>query len=317
MARSQPTERVRFDLVAGSPHVRAQRDGHFQVSTLTPRQREIAGLIARGLPNADIARQLVLTPGTVANHVGSILQRLRLDSRTQIAAWAVEHGLHGGQDRLLTMLERLLELHPESVKAAMGDIANLVANALGADKVFFTGEVSAANDGHHTDDDLTGLGRELNVRSQVAVPLEIGNVKRGVLIAQATQPDFFAERDLLFLRAVSHWVVYAIQHAELVERSAAAAVEQGRRVAAEELVTVLAHDLRNHMAPIRGRLELLYRRAIGEQHKQNLHDTTELRNAVDRFGRLISDLLDIARIDQRRSACADRYVGARRARPRI
>jgi two-component system OmpR family sensor kinase len=93
-------------------------------------------------------------------------------------------------------------------------------------------------------------------------------------------------------------VVYAIQHAELAERSAAAAVEQGRRVAAEELVTVLAHDLRNHMAPIRGRLELLYRRAIGEPHRQNLHDTTELRNAVDRFGRLISDLLDIARIDQ-------------------
>jgi signal transduction histidine kinase/DNA-binding CsgD family transcriptional regulator len=298
MARSEPTERVRFDLVAGSPHVRAQRDGHFQVSTLTPRQREIAGLIARGLPNADIARQLVLTPGTVANHVGSILQRLQLDSRTQVAAWAVEHGLHGGQDRLLTMLERLLELHPESVKAAMGDIANLVANALGADKVFFTGEAYADKDGHHPNDDLTGLGRELNVRSQVAVPLEIGNVKQGVLMAQSTQPDFFTERDFLFLRAVSHWVVYAIQHAELAERSAAAAVEQGRRVAAEELVTVLAHDLRNHMAPIRGRLELLYRRAIGEQHGQNLHDTAELRNAVDRFGRLISDLLDIARIDQ-------------------
>src|SRR4030081_580578 len=165
MARSEPTQLLPFDLVAGSPDGRARRDGHFQVSTLTPRQREIAGLIARGLPNADIARQLVLTPGTVANHVGSILQRLQLDSRTQIAAWAVEHGLHGGQDRLLTMLERLLELHPESVRAAMGDIANLVANALGADKVFFTGEASAANDGHHTNGDLTGLGREPNVRS--------------------------------------------------------------------------------------------------------------------------------------------------------
>src|SRR5438067_11615431 len=194
---SSPTNRV-----DGSSRPSEARNGHIPVSALTPRQREIAGLLARGLPNADIAQQLVLTPGTVAKHVGSILQRLQLDSRTQIAAWAVEHGLHGGQDRLLTMLERLLELHPESAKAAMGDIGTLTANALGADKVFFTGAASAENDGHHTNDDPTGLGRELNVRSQVAVPLEIGHVKRGVLIAQSTQPDFFRERDLLFLRAV-------------------------------------------------------------------------------------------------------------------
>ncbi len=255
-------------------------------------------MIARGQPNADIAQQLVLTSGTVANHVASILQRLQLDSRTQIAAWAVEHGLHGGQDRLLTMLERLLELPPESVKEAIGHIATLVADALGADNVFFTGEAYADNDGHQDNGDLTGIGRGLNVRSQIAVPLEIGDLRRGVLTAQSTQPDFFAERDLLFLGAVSRWVANAAQHAELAERNAALAVEQGRRVAAEELVTVLAHDLRNHLAPIRGRLELLQRRAALEQHATNLHDTAELRKAIDRFGRLISDLLDIARIDQ-------------------
>jgi len=300
-------------------------------------------MLARGLPNADIARQLVLTPGTVANHVASILQRLQLDSRTQIAAWAVEHGLHGGQDRLLTMLERLLELHPASVKATMGQIANLVADALGADKVdaflhdeatstlvavgvsetqlgqkqvalgldrqaivnggrvaqvFLTGQVHADGDVQQDKQELIGIRRELNVRSQVAVPLEIGSVRMGVLTAQSTQPDFFGERDLLFLRAVSRWVANAAQHAELAEHSAAAAVEQGRRVAAEELVTVLAHDLRNHLAPIRGRLDLLRHRAEREQHAPNLRDTAELRKAIDRFGRLISDLLDIARIDQ-------------------
>src|SRR5205809_4213542 len=67
-------------------------NGHIPLSALTPRQREVAGLVAHGLPNAAIARQLVLTPGTVANHVASILQRLQLQSRTQIAAWAIEHG---------------------------------------------------------------------------------------------------------------------------------------------------------------------------------------------------------------------------------
>jgi len=37
----------------------------------------------------------VIAPGTASNHVKHILARLGLDSRVQIAAWAVEHGLTG------------------------------------------------------------------------------------------------------------------------------------------------------------------------------------------------------------------------------
>jgi DNA-binding CsgD family transcriptional regulator len=64
------------------------------LSGLTPRQREIAALIARGYSNAEIARELVLVPGTVANHVEQILTRLGFRNRTQVAAWAAELGLH-------------------------------------------------------------------------------------------------------------------------------------------------------------------------------------------------------------------------------
>ena len=56
------------------------------VAKLTPRQREVAGLIASGLTNLEIAERLVLTPGTVANHVEGILRRLGFRSRTQVAA---------------------------------------------------------------------------------------------------------------------------------------------------------------------------------------------------------------------------------------
>ncbi|HEY3110488.1 MAG TPA: LuxR C-terminal-related transcriptional regulator [Chloroflexota bacterium] len=54
---------------------------------LTPRERDIAALIARGLSNRGIARELVLTEGTAANHVRRILLRLSFDSRAQVAAW--------------------------------------------------------------------------------------------------------------------------------------------------------------------------------------------------------------------------------------
>ena len=60
---------------------------------LTPRQRDVAGLVRQGLTNMEIAERLVLEPGTVANHVGAILERLGFRSRSQIAAWAAERGL--------------------------------------------------------------------------------------------------------------------------------------------------------------------------------------------------------------------------------
>ena len=63
-------------------------------SPLSAREREVAALIARGLTNRQIADELVITEGTAANHVKHILTKLALDSRVQIAAWAIDHGLH-------------------------------------------------------------------------------------------------------------------------------------------------------------------------------------------------------------------------------
>ncbi len=53
----------------------ARRD---QVSELTEREREVLGLMAQGLSNAAIARELMLTPKTVEAHIGSILSKLGL-----------------------------------------------------------------------------------------------------------------------------------------------------------------------------------------------------------------------------------------------
>ncbi|WP_246178963.1 helix-turn-helix transcriptional regulator [Actinomadura decatromicini] len=60
-------------------------------STLTPREREIARLIARGLSNRGVADELVISPATVARHVTNILTKLGFSSRAQIAAWAVDN----------------------------------------------------------------------------------------------------------------------------------------------------------------------------------------------------------------------------------
>ena len=53
---------------------------------LTPRQRQVARRVARGMTNKEIARDLTLSPATVKDHVGAILCRLNLKRRAQIAA---------------------------------------------------------------------------------------------------------------------------------------------------------------------------------------------------------------------------------------
>jgi DNA-binding NarL/FixJ family response regulator len=60
---------------------------------LTPRERQVAALVAQGKSNREIAGELVLSERTVENHVGNILSKLGFGSRAQIAAWAVEKGL--------------------------------------------------------------------------------------------------------------------------------------------------------------------------------------------------------------------------------
>jgi CRP-like cAMP-binding protein len=63
---------------------------------LTPREREVAALIAQGLTNREIAAVLVVTERTAATHVEHILSKLSLRSRAQVAAWTAEQGLLEG-----------------------------------------------------------------------------------------------------------------------------------------------------------------------------------------------------------------------------
>jgi DNA-binding NarL/FixJ family response regulator len=60
---------------------------------LTSREVEVLRLIAQGATNREIARSLVISEGTVKNHISNILSRLGLRDRTQAAIYARENGL--------------------------------------------------------------------------------------------------------------------------------------------------------------------------------------------------------------------------------
>jgi DNA-binding NarL/FixJ family response regulator len=64
-----------------------------ELGDLSGREVEVVKLVARGLTNAEIAKELVLSEHTVKTHVGRILQKLDLRDRTQAVIVAYESGL--------------------------------------------------------------------------------------------------------------------------------------------------------------------------------------------------------------------------------
>ena len=68
-----------------APRVRPEAPGG-----LTPREREIAGLLTEGLTNREIAARLVISQRTAETHVDHILTKLGMTSRAQVASWVAQ-----------------------------------------------------------------------------------------------------------------------------------------------------------------------------------------------------------------------------------
>jgi DNA-binding CsgD family transcriptional regulator len=82
------------DFTAGtSSRKRTRLGSSLTTMPLSPREREVAALVAQGSTDRQIAEQLVITEGTAGVHVSHILNKLGYHTRAEIANWATQHGL--------------------------------------------------------------------------------------------------------------------------------------------------------------------------------------------------------------------------------
>ena len=64
-----------------------------ELDLLTPREKEVLGLVADGATNKEVAGRLVISEYTARNTVSNILGKLGLRTRSELVRWALEHGL--------------------------------------------------------------------------------------------------------------------------------------------------------------------------------------------------------------------------------
>jgi two-component system, OmpR family, sensor kinase len=119
-----------------------------------------------------------------------------------------------------------------------------------------------------------------------------------MIMVASLQPDFFTGKDAAFVQSAARWVGMVAHRAELLEEIERSAVEQGRRSAAEEVITILAHDLRNYVSPVVLRLYSVRHRAEAAQRVEDLEDINLALDGLARLNALLSNLLDVARIDE-------------------
>lgn len=206
------------------------------------------------------------TGDTAKNSAVSLhtLQRL-----LAIPAASMKESLYQASDLLSQVLSAdkidILMYEPESASLlALGNSNTPMGrrqHAIGMDRlplanggreaeVFQTGR--PYHSGHAKEDSemLLGVTQGLGVQSIIIEPLDVGGIRRGVLVAESSRQNLFTEEDLTFMSLLARWVGMVAERAELAEQIACEAAERARRTAAEELMTVLAHDLNNHLTPL-------------------------------------------------------------------
>ena len=183
------------------------------------------------------------------------------------------------------LVKELLRRYPKSFKERGG-----------ASAVFRTGEPQLVEKVNETmlrtaaeDEEHLRLIRALGLRSYMAVPLTLGGETFAVLtFATSESGRIFSRAELSVAEDLARRASVSIENARLYQ----ALRDEDRRKT--EFIAVLAHELRNPLAPLRSGLEVM--RTSGGDHQSVEHVRLIMERQVEHLVRLVDDLLDVSRI---------------------
>jgi signal transduction histidine kinase len=150
--------------------------------------------------------------------------------------------------------------------------------------------------------------RRVGLRSLVVVPLRHGGKVVGVLKVLSARPGAFTDRDSATLQLLAGFLAAAVSNAAafeaeraLVERRTAELRQRAEELAAadrrkDQFLAMLAHELRNPLAPIRNALQVA--RLSGSEDPKLAWAGDVIERQVQQLTRLVEDLLDVSRLNQ-------------------
>jgi PAS domain S-box-containing protein len=143
------------------------------------------------------------------------------------------------------------------------------------------------------DEDHLRLLRELGLKSYMCVPLKgRGKVLGVVSFVAAESGRRYTRADLVFAEELARRAAVAIENAQLY-----AELREADRLK-DEFLAMLAHELRNPLAPVRNALHVMRQPGANGEMLQQVRDVAERQ--VQHMARLLDDLLDVSRISRGR-----------------
>ncbi|MBN1874519.1 MAG: GAF domain-containing protein [Anaerolineae bacterium] len=132
------------------------------------------------------------------------------------------------------------------------------------------------------------------MQAQLTVPIEREERVIGVIALESAQAESFSEENVALISRLANHAAIAIENARLFQQV------QRANEAKTEFVSFVSHELKQPMTSMKGYTDLLMKGIGGTLNDQQKQFLQVIRSNVERMGRIVSDLLDVTRIESGR-----------------
>ncbi len=148
------------------------------------------------------------------------------------------------------------------------------------------------------DERLMGEFGRGSVHSLLAVPIQVGNLHRGILRVATTHPGSFRAEDLAFVSLIAAQVGLSVERRELERRQVEISREQARQQARQEFLGLVSHELKTPVAVLKAYIELLLHKGEIDPLRAADQDVlVRMMEQSDRMLAMIEQLLDLQKIE--------------------
>lgn len=174
-------------------------------------------------------------------------------------------------------------------------------NELIGGRAFSTQRPIFSADAERDDPEHAEAYRRGNARAILAAPITAGAVRLGVLAIYAARPPIFAEDDLTLVRLLADQAAVILESRALIDQAARVQAREEAARLKDDFLSSAAHDLKTPLTALVAQAQVMERRA--ERNPTAPPDLQAIQMMVketQRLRRLVSDLLDGSRVEQRR-----------------